>query len=150
LTEIMAFNDNHADTVMPWFGQDILAAALASELAPEEHAAALDAGRVEMQRRLDEVFAKFRLDFIVAPTNGPAWPIDVVLGDRFGVSSSGLAAISGRPAITLPAGQIHGLPIGISVVGKMWGDGQLLAMAFALEQLLPQAPRPGFLPSLEN
>ena len=150
LTDIMAFNQSHADKVMPWFGQDILAAAEAGELSVEEHAAALDAGQGEMQRRLDEVFAKFQLDFIVAPTNGPAWPIDVVLGDRFGVSSSGLAAISGRPAITLPAGQIRGLPIGVSIVGKMWGDADLLAMAFALEKLLPQAPRPGFLPSLEN
>lgn len=150
LTDIMAFNQSHADRVMPWFGQDILATAEAGKLSVAEHTAALDAGRGEMQRRLDAVFDKFQLDFIIAPTNGPAWPTDVVHGDRFGVSSSGLAAISGRPAITLPAGQIHGLPVGVSVVGKMWGDGELLAMAFALEQLLPRAPRPGFLPSLED
>ena len=150
LREIMAFNLAHADEVMPWFGQEVFHEAIDSELSPEEYAAALAASQSEMQQSLDDVFAKFQLDAIIAPTNGPAWLIDVVQGDRFGVSSSVLAAISGRPAITLPAGHIHTLPIGVSLVGKMWGDGDLLALAHAVERLLPPPRRPAFISSLED
>ena len=67
----------------------------------------------------------------------------------FTLSSAGLAALSGRPAVTLPAGDIHGLPIGVSLVGHMWQDAQLLAMAYALEKALPPPVRPQFISSLE-
>ncbi len=149
LQGVMAFNEENAEQIMPWFGQDNLAAAQATVLTPAEHQAALDAGQGEMRRLVDAVFAKFQLDALIAPTNDPAWPIDFVAGDRFGVSSAGPAAISGRPAVTIPAGQIHGLPIGVTLIGEMWGDRELLRIAYALEQLLPPAPRPQFVPSLE-
>ena len=124
---------------MPWFGQDILELSADTQLTVEQHEALLDAGRREMSRRLNDVFSKFQLDAIIAPTNSPAWPTDWVGGDRFTLSSAGLAALSGRPAVTLPAGDIHGLPIGVSLVGHMWQDAQLLTMAYALEESLTAA-----------
>ena len=149
LSDVMAFNATHADQVMPWFGQDLLAETQAQELSVE-YRQALASGQGEMRRQLEDLFNKFQLDAIIAPTNGPAWPIDVVLGDRGGLSSAAPAAISGRPAVTIPAGQIHGLPIGITLTGKMWGEQQLLQIAHALEAQLPAAPRPQFIRSLEN
>lgn len=150
LNEVMAYNTAHAQKTMPWFGQDLFAAVQASALTPAEYAGALAAGKGAVEYHLDEIFEKFNLDVIIAPTNSPAWVTDYVLGDRPGVSSSVLAALSGRPAISIPAGQILSLPVGISIVGKMWRDDDLLAAAYALEQDLPSAPRPQFLPTLTH
>ncbi len=63
---------------------------------------------------------KHRLDAIVAPTGGPAWPTDLVNGDHFVGGSSTPAAVAGYPAITVPAGNVHGLPVGLSFVGRAW------------------------------
>ena len=150
LREVMAFNLAHADEVMPWFGQEVFHEVIDSDLSDEDYADVLAASQGEVQQSLDDIFAKFQLDAIIAPTNGPAWLIDVVQGDRLGVSSAILAAISGRPGITLPAGHIHSLPIGVSLIGKMWKDGDLLALAHAVERLLPPPRRPAFISSLED
>ena len=142
LQQIIAFNERNAATSMPWFGQDLLQAAAVSRLSNDEYAAALAGSRGAMRSALGDVFDDHGLDALVAPSNGPAWPIDFVGGDRFGVGSSSLAAISGRPAVTIPAGAIHGLPVGVSLIGERWADARLLGMAHALELLLPP-PRPG-------
>jgi amidase len=88
--------------------------------------------------------AKDRLDAIVAPTGGPAWPIDPVNGDHFGGGSSSLAAVAGYPNITLPAGHVHGLPVGISFFGLAWSEGQLIRLAYAFEQATTHRRPPTF------
>ena len=74
------------------------------------------------------------LDALIAPTNSKAWKIDHENGDDFSLSSSSYAAISGSPNITVPAGFVSGLPIGLSFIGKRWDDKALIEIAYAFEQ----------------
>lgn len=83
---------------------------------------------------IDKVMNENQLDAIISPTGGPAWKTDLTNGDRFGLFSSSPAAISGYPSITLPMGQIDGLPMGISFYGRAWSESELIGMAFAYEQ----------------
>jgi amidase len=135
LAEVIAFNEAHATRVMPVFGQELLL--LAEQQGPLTDAAylqALQTSKTEAKAALDGAMQEFNLDALVAPTNGPAWMIDHINGDNFEISSSSLAAISGYPSITVPAGQIGGLPVGISFIGKPWNEKQLIEIAHAFEQ----------------
>ena len=135
LADVIAFNDANAASVMPHFGQDIL---LLSEskgsLDDEPYIAALENSRGVAQSGLNAVMDEHELDALIAPTNGPAWMIDLVNGDAFHVGSSSLAAYSGFPNITVPAGQVAGLPVGLSFIGKPWNEKQLIEIAYAFEQ----------------
>jgi amidase len=91
---------------------------------------------------------KHDLDAVIAPTNGPSWVTDWVNGDSFGLSSSSPAAISGYPAITIPMGEIHGLPIGVSLMGTPYSEEKLIGLAFALEQKLQARRNPRFRESI--
>ena len=90
------------------------------------------------------------MDLLVAPTGGPAWLTDLVNGDAYTGSSSGPAAVAGYPSITVPAGSLHGLPVGISFFGAAFSEPVLLAVAFAYEQRTRHRTRPRFLPSVEE
>jgi amidase len=70
----------------------------------------------------------------VAPTGGPAWVTDLVNGDHFSGGSSSMPAIAGYPAVTVPAGMVHGLPVGISFFGAAWSEPVLVKAAYAFEQ----------------
>ncbi len=135
LADVIAFNDANAAAVMPHFGQEIFL--LAEEKGPltdEAYAAALKSSKTIAQSGIDTVMDEHELDALIAPTNGPAWMIDLVNGDSFHIGSSSLAAISGYPNITVPAGQVAGLPIGLSFTGKPWNEKQLIEIAYAFEQ----------------
>ena len=82
------------------------------------------------------------VDFAVAPTNAPAWPIEYGVEDDYRVLTSSLCAVTGSPSISLPAGQVGGLPVGISVLGRRGQDAEVLAFAAALERLLPEPAYP--------
>jgi amidase len=88
------------------------------------------------------------LDCLIAPTNGPAWTIDWVNGDHFVGGSSDLAAVSGYPNITVPAGFVHQLPVGISFIGKAWDEPTILRIAYAYEQASRERRAPGFMQPL--
>ena len=75
-----------------------------------------------------------RLGALLAPTGGPAWVTDLINGDSYGGGSSGGAAVSGYPNITVPAGFVHGLPVGVSFFGRAWSEGKLIRLAYAFEQ----------------
>jgi amidase len=90
--------------------------------------------RRSRQEGIDKVMDEHRLDAIAAPTGGPAWKTDLTNGDRYGVSSSSPAAIAGYPAITVPMGEIDGLPVGISFFGRAWSEDVLIGIAYAYEQ----------------
>ena len=89
------------------------------------------------------------LDALVAPTGGPAWLTDLVDGDSFGGGSSSAAAVAGYPDITVPAGFIFGLPVGISFFGRAWSEPTLIRIAYAFEQATKVRKPPKFLPAAD-
>jgi amidase len=94
---------------------------------------------------IDAVLARHKLDAIVAPTGSPAWPIDLVNGDHFLGASSTPAAVAGYPNITVPAGEVFGLPVGISFIGPAWSEARLIGFAYAYEQATHHRKPPRFL-----
>src|SRR2546422_69537 len=150
LTEIIAFNEEHKDREMPYFGQDIMVMAeekgpLTSPAYRQAHATCRTLSRTD---GLDATMKKFKLDAIVAPTGAPAWPIDHVNGDHVLGASSPLAAVAGYPNVTVPAGEISGLPIGISFMGRAWSEAKLIGLAYAYEQATTKRRPPRFLPTV--
>ena len=71
---------------------------------------------------------------MLALTGNPAWLTDHVLGDHYSVGTSSPAAVSGYPAITVPAGGVSGLPVAISLIGPAWSEPRLIALAHSFEQ----------------
>ena len=135
LTELMAFNEDNDAAVMPFFGQDIFTKADSrGDLDDPSYLEALAASKRIARDGLDGALDEHDLDALIAITNGPAWMIDHVNGDSFHIGSSSLAAVSGYPNVTVPAGFVSGLPIGLSFIGKPWNEKQLIAIAYAFEQ----------------
>jgi len=135
LSDLIEFNDAHATTVMPFFGQDIfLEANEKGPLTDPEYLEALATSQRLARAAIDDAMTEHGLDALIVPTNGPAWMIDPVNGDNHQIGSSSLAAISGYPSVTVPAGHTKGLPIGLSFIGKAWNEKQLIEIAYAFEQ----------------
>jgi len=137
IEELIAFNREHADQVMPHFGQELLEKAAAK--GPLSEQAYIDAlarnHRLTRDEGIDATLENHKVDVLVAPTGAPAWYIDTVLGDLGLGGCSSVAAVSGYPHITVPAGTIDGLPVGLSFLGSAWSDGQLIQYAHAFEQV---------------
>jgi amidase len=135
LQAIIDFNAANAETVMPFFGQDILELSQGKgPLTDPAYREALDESRRIARGGLDEALRTHQLDAIVAPTNGPAWMTDHVLSDHFSVGSSSLAAVSGYASVTVPAGFVFGLPVGVSFIGGPFSERKLIEIAYAFEQ----------------
>lgn len=137
IEDVIRFNDENKAKSMPFFGQEIfLQAVKKGGLDSKEYKDALAKNlKASREDGIDKALAKDRLDAILAPTGGPAWLIDLVNGDSFsGVSSSQPPAVAGYPAITVPAGFISGLPIGMTLMGPAWSEGALIKYAYAFEQ----------------
>lgn len=152
LEELIAFNDQNQDRVMPFFGQErMLKAQEKGHLTDEAYCKALEANRrLSRDEGIDMVIQKHRLDAILAPTGGPAWPTDWVNGDHYGGGSSSPAAVAGYPAITVPAGYVFGLPIGITFFAGAYQEPTLLRVAYAFEQATRVRHPPQFIPSLQE
>lgn len=151
LAELIVWNQANADRVMPIFGQDIFVAAEArGSLEDDAYHQALAAGPQRMRDLLEALLARYQLDMLVTPTGSFAWKTDWLAGDRFQVGSSSLAAMSGFPSITVPAGSISGLPVGVALVGAPFSEPALIQAAYAFEQAGTALPAPGYLPSLES
>jgi amidase len=135
LGELIAFNIANADRVLTHFGQEIFEQAQATpgRSAPEWQTAREQA-RTLARSGLDGALTEHRLDAVLALSGNPAWLTDYVLGDHYSVGTSSPAAVSGYPAITVPAGRVSGLPVGISLIGPAWGEPRLIALAYAFEQ----------------
>jgi len=145
LAELIEFNDANADRVMPYFGQDIFIKSEArGPLTDPAYLEALETSKRIARSSIDGVMDRHELDALIAPTNGPAWVIDLVNGDSYHIGSSSLAAISGYPNISVPAGFVSGLPIGLSFMGKAWNEKQLIEIAYAFEQAAEARQAPVF------
>jgi len=151
LKEIIAFNQQHAAQELQWFGQEEL---LKSEAkGPLTDQAYLDSlatcRRLARTEGIDAAMDKDNLDALVAPTTGPAHLTDLLLGDHgLRDSTTTMPAVAGYPHITVPAGFISGLPVGISFFGRAWSEPKLLRIAFAFEQTTKARRPPRFLPTL--
>jgi len=152
LADLIAFNEANRDREMQWFGQEeFLLAQEKGPLTDPAYAEALSTcHRLARVEGLDAVLGGDRLDAIVAPTGGPAWTIDLVNGDHFAGGSSTFPAVAGYPSITVPAGHVHGLPVGLSFFGPAWSEGRLLGLAFAFEQATTHRQPPKFIPTLSS
>ena len=152
LADIIAFNEQHKDQEMPWFGQEIMIRAQAK--GPLTEKKYLDAlakdNRLSRAEGIDATMTKYKLDAIVAPTGGPAWPTDLLNGDHFGGGSSTPAAVAGYPNINVPAGFAHELPVGISFFGRAYSEPTLIKIAYAYEQASKNRKAPQFIPSLST
>src|SRR5256714_5707405 len=150
LQEIIAYNDAHKDQEMPWFGQEIMIQAQAKGPLTEKKYRDELAKDVKMSRTdgIDATMNKSRLDAIIAPTGGPAWPTDLLNGDHFTGGSSTPAAVAGYPNINVPAGFSHNLPIGISFFGRAYSEPTLIKIAYAYEQASKHRRPPQFIPTL--
>ena len=150
LAELIAFNKANAAAEMPYFGQEILE--MAEKKGPLTEKAYLDAlaknHDVTRTRGIDAVIDTEKLDALVTIANGPAWPIDLVNGDAYTGGASSPAAVAGYPSITVPAGNVHGLPVGLLLFGKAWSEPKLIALAYAFEQATKARRAPAFATSV--
>jgi amidase len=146
LEEIIDFNEKNKDRVMPFFGQErMLKAQAKGPLTSKSYLRAIDKNlRLSREKGIDLIMQKHSLDAIIAPTGGPAWLIDLVLGDHYGGGCSSPPAVAGYPHITLPAGFIHGLPVGISFIGTAYQEPKLIRLAYAFEQATMVRKPPDF------
>jgi amidase len=150
LKEIIEFNEKNSSKEMPYFGQDtFLKSDEKGPLTTQEYIDAVAKARdLARKEGIDATMDKNNLDALVGPTGGPAWLTDHINGDSFGGGSSSTAAVAGYPNITVPAGFVHGLPVGISFFGRAWSEPVLLRVAYAFEQATKARKAPGFAPTL--
>jgi amidase len=148
LEELITFNNAHKDRIMPIFGQELfLMAQKKGTLAGKLYQRAQEKSRTLAREGIDSILGKHRLDALVTASNMPAMLIDPVRGDPHqAIAFSSPAAVSGYPHITVPAGRVKGLPIGLSLVGKAWSEPRLIGFAYAFEQALGTSGQPAFRP----
>jgi amidase len=147
LDDVIAFNDEFAADEMRWFGQEIFVmAAKATDRAAYEQARA-NSLRLAGADGIDKLLADNRVSFLVAPTVGPAWTTDLVNGDHYdgSIGAGSLAAIAGYPHLSVPMGAVHGLPVGMSIIGAKWEDAAVLRAGAAYERARTAAlPEPAY------
>ncbi|MGD8729424.1 MAG: amidase family protein, partial [Gemmatimonadota bacterium] len=136
LADVIEFNEQNADRELAFFGQEtMISSQERGPLTDEEYITARDSIRQLNRDDIDGLLTEHQLDVLVAPTATVAWLTDHVKGDRFeGPYSASPAAIAGYPSVTVPMGDVAGLPVGLSFIGTAWSEPVLLRLAYAYEQ----------------
>jgi amidase len=137
LAGLIEFNIRNAAEVMNHFGQELFeqSEATSGDLTDADYLEQRSAAGTIARDGLDSALLEHRLDAVIALTGHPAWLTDHVLGDYHGWGTSSPAAVAGYPSVTLPAGHVHGLPVGLSLIGPAWSEPRLIGLAYAFEQL---------------
>jgi amidase len=149
LKEVIEFNEKNHEKEMRYFGQDMfLKAEAKGPLTNKEYVDALAENlHLARQEGIDATMEKYKLDALIAPTGGPAWITDLVDGDNAGGQSSTAAAVACYPSVSVPAGCVFGLPVGISFFGRAWSEPMLIKLAYSFEQATKVRKPPKFLPT---
>ncbi len=151
LADLIAFNTAHADAVMPIFGQEVfLESEAMAGLDDPAYQEALASSALALRETFTALFEAHNLTALIAPVNAPAWKTDWVSGDRFQLSSSSLAAITGNPSVVVPAGYVSGLPINLAFIGPAFSEATLIQTAYVFEQATAVRQPPQFIPTLET
>ncbi|HJQ38541.1 MAG TPA: amidase [Thermoanaerobaculia bacterium] len=147
LADLIEFNVKNREREMPYFGQELFERAeKKGPLTSAEYKKALAKNhRLSRNEGIDAVLKKHKLDAIVAPTGGPVWCTDLVNGDHYTGGYSSASAVAGYPHITVPAGQVFGLPVGLSFFAGAWSEPVLLKFGYAFEQATKARKAPRFL-----
>jgi amidase len=150
LQDLIAFNEKNRAKEMPYFDQDqfIKAEARGPLSSKAYRDLELKLSRAAKGDGIDKVLIDHKLDALVAPTDSPAWPTDYVLGDHSVSASATPAAVAGYPHVTVPAGQIFGLPVGLSFFGSPRSEVKLIRYAYAFEQATKARKPPQYLPTV--
>ena len=150
LAELIQYNVSHSDREMVWFGQETFVAAQSrGPLSSPQYRAALQAmQQLARDQGIDATLATHKCDALIAPSQTPAWLIDVLLGDNTLLGSFLSSSAAGYPSISVPAGEVAGLPVGLLFMGAAWSDAKLLKYAFAFEQRVRARRPPTFQPSI--
>ena len=150
MDEVIAFNRANAGAEMPYFGQEQMerAQSMGSLDDAKYRDAVATCRRLSRDEGLDAIMAQHLLDAIVAPSNGPSWPTDLINGDRYSGGNSSVAAVAGYPSITVPMGFADALPLGLSFIGRAWSEGRLIGLAYAFEQATTVRRAPRFLTTM--
>ena len=151
LKDLIDFNERNREREMPYFGQELfIKSQEKGPLTSRAYRVALQKNRrLARAEGIDATLAKFRLDALVAPTGGPPWPTDLVNGDHFTGGYSSPSAVAGYPHITVPAGYVHGLPVGLSFFAGPYSQPVLSKLAYGLEQATRHRRPPRFLPTAD-
>jgi amidase len=149
LKEVIDFNEQYRDREMPYFGQDLFIKAQAKgPLTDKAYRDALAKNhKLSRKEGIDFVMDKNKLDALIAPTGGPGWTTDWINGDHFTGGYSTASAVAGYPHLTVPAGYVFGMPVGISFFGRAWSEPTLIKFAYAFEQATKARRAPQFLPT---
>ncbi len=146
LADVIQFNLDHADEELKFFGQELMELAEAEVFTEEEYQQALIRGpMLAGPQGIDATLAANNLHAIVAPTNTPAWPTDLINGDAFLFGSSGFAAVAGYPLVTVTGGFAFDLPVGITFMASAWSEPTLIRLASGFEAAADVRRRPRFL-----
>jgi amidase len=150
LADLIQFNLDHADEELQFFGQELLELSESDAFSEAEYQDALVRGKaLAGAQGIDATLAAHSLDAIVAPTNSPAWPTDLINGDAFLFGSSGFAAVAGYPLVTVTGGFVFDLPVGITFMASAWSEPTLIRIASGFEAAADVRRRPRFLRSFD-
>jgi amidase len=150
LNDCIAFNKAHSAAEMPYFAQELFEQAQQKGPLTEKAYKDALANNHQLARKegIDAVIAQFKVDAIIGPTAGPAWTTDWISGDHADSGCASPPAVAGYPHITVPAGFVFGLPVGISFFGAAWSEPALIKYAYAFEQARQARRKPEFLPTV--
>ncbi len=154
LEQLVTFNEETETDELQLFNQDIFTGSLEAASQPKKkyEDALENVLKATRQNGIDKMLADHEVDLLVAPSTNPAFLIDPVFGDSYqgGVGAGWIAAIAGYPHLTVPMGQMRGLPVGLSIIAGANQDQDVLKAGFVFEQKSQKFTPPTFLKTIDD